>query len=81
MAKISILDVHKIRVSANCGLLDDGGMCHWQALVFLDEQGRELGEVVLYLDGPDAALPVGDQPPYWGADAGMPVAADGPAPF
>jgi len=82
MAEFSVHNVREIRVSADAVPIEGQGMAYWQRLSFLDAGGRKLGEVVLFLDGPDAALPLGDQPPYWGIESGRPPATvDGGSPF
>jgi hypothetical protein len=84
MAELSIHNVSKIRVEAHSSLCAE--LCrtvYWQVLTLLDSEDRELGKVVLHLTGPGAALPLGDQPPYWGLDLTKPAALfeDGESPF
>ena len=82
MAEFSVHGVHEIRVSADCRPREGGGMNHWQQLVFFDASGHMVGEVVLFLDSPEVALPLGDQPPYWGIDPSKPLeVVDGQPPF
>ena len=82
MASFTIHNVREIRVTADSAPVEGQGMAYWQRLRFLDAEGRLLGEALLFLDGPDAALPVGDTPPYWGIDASQPLmVVDGQAPF
>jgi hypothetical protein len=78
---VTILNVAEIRAEANSGILPNGRPHYWQALVLLDAQGNDLGRITLHLDSPEVALPVGDQPPYWGIDLTKPLAAqlEGPA--
>ena len=50
--------------------------------VLIGPDGRDVGRVTLFLEDQGAALPIGDQPPYWGIDPGKPLAlVDGKAPF
>lgn len=39
---------------------DDTVLFHVQKLHFVNKQGKPLGTVTMYLDSPDAAMPVGD---------------------
>ncbi|MCP3867752.1 MAG: hypothetical protein GY703_06590 [Gammaproteobacteria bacterium] len=79
---VSVHDVQRIDVSANSVIRDNGEPLYWQSLTFLDGKGQELGKVTVFLESPEAALPVGDQPPYWGLDLSEPpMAVDGKAPF
>ncbi len=79
---VNVHDVQRIAVSANSKIRDNGEPLYWQKLIFLDGEGRELGQVTVFLKDPAAALPVGDQPPYWGLDPSKPLmAVDGKAPF
>jgi len=80
--KLSVQHIAEIRVHADSTILASGRPAYWQTLLLLDKEGRELGRVVLHLDAPGVALPVGDQPPYWGIDPSQPLAlVDGKAPF
>ena len=74
---VSVHDVQRIEVSANSKIMDNGEPMYWQKLIFLDGEGRELGRVTVFLDGPEAALPVGEQPPYWGNELAGSTALDG----
>lgn len=78
---VSIHEVAEIRAEANSAILPSGQVHYWQSLVFLDAQGETLGRVVLHLDQPGVALPVGGQPPYWGMDLTKPLVtqSEGPA--
>lgn len=79
---ISIHGVDRIKVSAASCPSEAGLMCWWQTLKFFDRQGGELGELVAFLERPEAAIPVGDQPPYWGLDLRQPLGlVDGESPF
>lgn len=80
--EVSIHEVAEIRVEANSAILPGGEPHYWQVLVMLSKDGRDMGRVTLHLDEPAVALPVGDQPPYWGIDLAKPPAlVDGKAPF
>jgi hypothetical protein len=85
MADFCVHRVSKIQVSADSAPVDyDDGRrsAYWQTLVFLDDEDRELGTVTLFLANPEVALPVGDQPPYWGIDPSKALMViDGEAPF
>ncbi len=86
MAEFAVHNVHEIRVSADATPVDFGAGAlrpsYWQTLVLLDEQGEELGTVVLFLSDPTVALPIGDAPPYWGVDPSKaPLDRDGESPF
>ena len=71
---VDIHEVAEIRIEANSGILPEGQAHYWQSLVLLDSEGGFLGQVTLHLKQPEAALPVGDQPPYWGVDLTKPLA-------
>lgn len=74
--------VAEIRVEANSALLSEGEPHYWQTFVLIGPDGRDVGRVTLFLEDQGAALPIGDQPPYWGIDPGKPLAlVDGKAPF
>jgi hypothetical protein len=85
MSEFAVHNVSKIQVEVNSAPVDYADWrrsAYWQTLVLLDDDGRQLGKVVLFLTSPDVALPVGDEPPYWGVDpcrAMVPV--NGEAPF
>ena len=67
--QISWHDVNRIQVSANgAALPNNQGMCWWQELELFDPDEVLIGRIVLHLKRPEVALPVGDQPPYWGID-------------
>jgi hypothetical protein len=78
--QVSVYQVARIEVSANGAPLSDGSqtMCWWQELQLFDGSDALIGRVVLHLKSPDVALPVGDQPPYWGVD---PISANLTAPL
>ena len=79
---VSVHDVAAIAVSANSRLREDGSVCYWQDLSFFDGEGLPVGTLTLFLARPEAALPVGDQPPYWGVDPRSALAVmDGEPPF
>lgn len=82
-AEFSVHNVDRITVCASTVPSDDGKTYWWQTMRFFDCDNNEIGKVVVFLDRPDAALPVGDQPPYWGMDLNKPalLSADGEAPF
>ncbi|AFL72631.1 hypothetical protein [Thiocystis violascens] len=84
--QVSWYRVERIQVSANGALLSDGSqtMCWWQELELFDPQDALIGRIVLHLTSPKVALPVGEQPPYWGIDprqTGALALLDGEAPF
>ena len=84
--QVSLYRVERIEVSANGAPLSDGSqtMCWWQELQLYDCDDALIGRVVLHLTSPEVALPVGDQPPYWGVDPrrlGALTLLDGEAPF
>jgi hypothetical protein len=79
---VRIHDVHNITVSADSMITKEGRPLYWQDLDFFDDKGGLLGTVTLFLASPEAALPVGDQPPYWGVDPSKALMViDGEAPF
>lgn len=79
---ISIHQVARIEVSAVTCPMGRDITSWWQILTFFDQQGAKLGELVAFLESPDAALPIGDQPPYWGMDLTKPAGLmDGESPF
>lgn len=61
---ISVHHVARIEVSAVTCPMGRDITSWWQILTFFDRQGEKLGEVVAFLENPEAALPIGDQPPY-----------------
>ena len=84
--QVSVYQVARIVVSANGAPLSDGSqtMCWWQELQLFDGGDALIGRVVLHLTRPEVALPVGDQPPYWGVDprrVGALALLDGESPF
>lgn len=79
---ITIHQVAEIRVEANSSVLPDCEPVYWQTFVLIGTDGRDVGRITLFLEDQGAALPVGDQPPYWGIDPSKPLALiDGKAPF
>ncbi|NCA72759.1 MAG: hypothetical protein EOM91_22430 [Sphingobacteriia bacterium] len=81
-ASFRVHDVDHIEVTAATAPRDGGFVCWWQTLTFFDRDGVQLGEVVAFLKRPEAALPIGDQPPYWGMDLSKPAGLmDGESPF
>ena len=62
--------VDRIVVTANGAPLSEGShsMCWWQALELFDRDDALIGRIVLHLTSPEVALPIGEQPPYWGID-------------
>jgi len=81
MIKLSIYSVGRIAIKADSAV-GDSGVIRWQRLEFFDRLGSRLGEVVLFLDRAEVALPLGDQPPYWGVDGVKPLdMVDGESPF
>lgn len=47
---------------------DTGKMMWWQTIRLFGSKQEQLGEITLHLADPGAALPIGDQPPYFGTD-------------
>lgn len=83
---LNVHHVARVQVAANGSpLADSQQLMHWwQSLRFFDQHGEELGEITLHLADFTAALPIGDQPPYWGIDPQCPSALaviDGESPF
>ena len=78
---VSVHDVRRIQVSADSAMMKNGEPLYWQSLTFLDGEGRELGKVTVFLEDPAAALPIGDQPPYWGNELAGGTDLDGTSPF
>jgi hypothetical protein len=79
---ISVHHVARIEVSAVTCHTGRDITSWWQILTILNQQGEKLGEVVAFLESPGAALPIGDQPPYWGMDLTKPAGLmDGESPF
>ena len=79
---VSVHDVQQIQVSADSTIQSSGKPLYWQRLVFIGRDGQELGQVTVFLESPEAAMPVGEQPPYWGLDPSKPLmAVDGSPPF
>ncbi len=65
---INIHGVHRVRAEAHsshirydtqCGV-EQSFLSHVQELEFFDREGKSIGRMTLYLDSPDAAIPVGD---------------------
>jgi len=80
--RVSIHSVAGIQVSVDSSVTESGKPIYWQTLIFMDHQNQPLGEVMIFLESPAAALPCGDQPPYWGMDPSKPLAiVDGSSPF
>jgi hypothetical protein len=84
--QVSLYQVERIEVSANGAPMSDGSqrMCWWQELALYDRDDALIGRVVLHLTSPEVALPVGDQPPYWGVNprqVGALALLDGESPF
>ena len=81
-ASVCVHGIEQIEVTANASQREDGSPVYWQELSFRDGKGLLLGRVTLFLERPEAALPVGSQPPYWGCDLRKPFGlVDGEAPF
>ncbi len=81
---VSLFAVSRIKVTANgCALAQpDTGMHWWQELELFDDRDAVIGRIVLHLARAEVALPVGDQPPYWGVDPQrIGVGTDEEAPF
>ncbi|MCB1881727.1 MAG: hypothetical protein KDI54_17025 [Gammaproteobacteria bacterium] len=78
---VNVHDVQQIQVSANSAVMNSGELIYWQSLVFLGREGLELGKVTVFLEDPAAALPIGDQPPYWGNELAGNTDLDGASPF
>jgi hypothetical protein len=82
--QVSLFAVSRIKVTANgCALAPPRlGMHWWQELELFDDRETVIGRIVLHLVRAEVALPVGDQPPYWGIDPQrIPAAMDGESPF
>lgn len=79
---VSIHSVAAIQASANSSVTEEGKTIYWQTLTFTNAEDKQLGEVTLFFENPEAALPIGDQPPYWGIDPSKVLAmVDGQPPF
>ena len=77
---INVHQVARIDVSAATSPLEHM-TTWWQILTFFNQEGEKLGEVVAFLENADAAIPVGDHPPYWGMDLTKPAGLmDGESP-
>lgn len=59
-ASFSIFNVHRVEISAYSTCLPDGSRMHYQRLELFDSEGWKIGEVVLHLVQPMAALAIGD---------------------
>lgn len=59
-AAFSIFNVHRVEISAHSTCLSDGSRMHYQRLELFNSKGRKIGEVVLHLEQPMAALAIGD---------------------
>lgn len=83
MASFNVHGVASIRLVADSARNPDGRPMYWQRLELFDGKGRAVGEVVLHLVRPEAAIPGGEEPPYWGVNPALPVpvGADGLPPF
>ena len=65
---LSVHGVQCIQVRAD-GQTQNGKDVHWwQTLSLFDSKGDLLGEVTLHFADASAALPLGEQPPYFGFD-------------
>lgn len=82
---ISLFDVARIEIRASgaCSPVDQNQVYWWQTLKMLNSRGETIGEVTLHLADATVALPLGEQPPYFGIDPRrLPVVMEGEvAPF
>lgn len=69
-AHVSLFSVQKIRVVGHGGPSEflNGAMRWWQTIDVYDAENNLIGSITLHLNSADAALPIGEQPPYWGID-------------
>jgi hypothetical protein len=80
--QFSVMDVAKVEVKAESNWIESTGKTSYrQELVFLDGEGEVLGSVLLFLTGPEVALPCGEMPPYFGAEEARPDPLTGESPF
>ena len=84
--QVSLYRVERIEVRANGAPMSDGSqtMCWWQELQLFDGDDALIGRIVLHLSRPEVALPIGEQPPYWGIDprqVGALARLEGESPF
>ena len=59
-ASFSIFNVHRVEISAHSSCLSDGNRMHYQRLELFDSEGWKIGDVILHLEQPMAALAIGD---------------------
>lgn len=59
-ASFNIFNVHRVEISAHSTCLSDGSRMHYQRLELFNAEGWRIGEVVLHLEQPMAALAIGD---------------------
>ena len=59
-ASFNIFNVHRVEISAHSTCLSDGSRMHYQRLELFNAEGWRIGEVVLHLEQPTAALAIGD---------------------
>jgi hypothetical protein len=59
-ASFSIFNVHRVEISAHSSCLSDGNRMHYQRLELFDSEGWKIGDVILHLEQPMAALTIGD---------------------
>ena len=59
-ASFSIFNVHRVEISAHSSCLSDGNRMHCQRLELFDSEGWKIGDVILHLEQPMAALAIGD---------------------
>ncbi len=55
-----------LRADGHALVAGESAMHWWQVLALYDREGMLIGEITLHLTNPEAALPMGEQPPYWG---------------
>jgi hypothetical protein len=59
-ASFSIFNVHRVEISAHSSCLSDGNRMHYQRLELFNSEGWKIGDVILHLEQPMAALAIGD---------------------
>jgi hypothetical protein len=77
-ASFSIFDVHRVEVSAHSitlSIFADKPRAHYQKLEFFDSRDQKIGEIMVQLDRPMAALAVGDCSELDGFQAPAPAPA------
>lgn len=59
-ASFNIFNVHRVEISAHSTCMSNGRRMHYQRMELFDSKGWRIGEVVLHLEQPMAALAIGD---------------------